>query len=278
MKEPLSDAIDLDAYFQRIGYLGDRSPTLKTLQAIHQRHAETIAFENLNPLLKQPVELDAMSLQQKLIHDGRGGYCFEQNSLLRSVLISLGFPVTNLAARVLWNLPEGTITPRSHMLLRVEIDGESYLADVGFGGLTLTAPLLLTPEMEQRTPHEPFRLIATDHAYIMQAFLSQQWKSLYRFDLQEQQLPDYEVSNWYVSTHPQSLFTTTLIVAKPDADRRYALRDNQLTTHYLDGRIEQRVLTTVEELRAVLEDVFHLTLPAIAPLEEVLQRFVEPSS
>ena len=275
MQKQTTDAIDLDAYFQRIGYIGERTPTLKTLQSIHQHHAEAIAFENLNPFLKQLVPLDLKSLQQKLIHEGRGGYCFEQNQLFRSVLSAVGFQVTNLAARVLLNLPEGTITPRSHMLLQVDIDGEKYIADVGFGGLTLTAPLSLTPDIEQSTPHEPFRLIATDQTYIMQAYIGQEWKSLYRFDLQEQQLPDYEVSNWYVSTHPNSLFVTTLIAARPDTDCRYALRNNQLTTHHLDGRTERRVLSTVTELRTALEDVFRLKLPPITNLDDALQRLVE---
>lgn len=276
MQNQTTDAIDLDAYFQRIGYIGERTPTLKTLQSIHQHHAETIAFENLNSFLKQPVSLDLTSLQQKLIYEGRGGYCFEQNLLFRAILITVGFQVTNLAARVLWNRPEGTISPRSHMLLQVDIDGDKYIADVGFGGLTLTAPLSLTPDMEQSTPHEPFRLIATDHTYLMQAYMGQEWKSLYRFDLQEQQLPDYEVSNWYVCTHPNSLFVNTLIAARPDIDCRYALQNNQLTTHHLDGRTERCVLSTVTELRAVLEDVFRLKLPAIANLDSALQQLVQP--
>ncbi len=246
-----------------------------TLQAIHQHHAQAIAFENLNSFLSQPVLLDVTSLQQKLIYEGRGGYCFEQNRLFRSVLLALGFQVTNLAARVLWHQTVGTITPRTHMLLQVDIDSEKYIADVGFGGLTLTTPLSLTPDIEQSTPHEPFRLIATDQTLIMQVYIGQEWKSLYRFDLQEQQLPDYEVSNWYVSTHPNSLFVTTLIAARPDTDCRYALRNNQLTTHYLDGGVEQRVLSTVTELRTALEDVFRLKLPAYANLDEALQRLVE---
>jgi len=276
MQKQTTDAIDLDAYFQRIGYSGERTPTLKTLQSIHQHHAETIAFENLNSFLKQSVPLDLKSLQQKLIHEGRGGYCFEQNLLLGSVLSAVGFQVTNLAARVLWNLPLWTITPRSHMLLQVDIGGEKYIADVGFGGLTLTAPLSLTADIEQSTPHEPFRLLATDHTLIMQAYIGQEWKSLYRFELQEQQLADYEVSNWYVSTHPNSLFVTTLIAARPDTDCRYALRNNQLTTHYLDGRTERRVLSTVTELRTALKDVFGLKLPASANLDSALQQVVQP--
>jgi N-hydroxyarylamine O-acetyltransferase len=275
MKEQPLDAINLDAYFYRIGYSGERTPTLKTLQAIHRHHAQAIAFENLNSFLKQPVLLDLESLQQKLVYEQRGGYCFEQNLLLRSVLIALGFQVTNLAARVVWNLPEETITPRSHMLLQVDIDGEPYIADVGFGGLTLTTPLSLTPEIEQSTFHEPFRLIETDRTYTMQACLDQEWKSLYRFDLQEQQIPDYEVSNWYVATHSNSRFVTSLMVARPDVGCRYALQNNKLTTHHLDGQTERRILSTVTELRAVLKDIFYLQLPAIANLDSNLQQLVE---
>lgn len=271
----LSTVVDLDAYFQRIGYRGDRAPTLETLQAIHRCHAETIAFENLNPFLQQPVLLDLKSLQDKLIGQNRGGYCFEQNLLLRSVLIALGFQVTNLAARVLWNQPEGTISPRSHMLMRVDIDDKPYIADVGFGGLTLTAPLSLTPELEQQTPHELFRLIEQNNTYILQANLAGEWKRLYSFDLQEQKLPDYEVSNWYVSTHPSSLFVTTLIIAKPSLDRRYALRNNELTIYPLQGPTERRMLATVQELRAVLEDIFDLQVSSIADLHTGLQRLVE---
>lgn len=267
--------IDLDAYFQRIGYSGDCLPTLTTLKAIHQHHAQTIAFENLSPLVKQPVLIDIASLQQKLIHQGRGGYCFEQNSLLRSVLLALGFEVTSLAARVLWNMPEGTITPRSHKLLRVTIDGEPYIADVGFGGLTLTTPLALIPNIEQHTSHELFRLIQIDHAYIMQVLIKQDWKSLYKFDLQEQHLPDFEVSNWYVSTHPNSPFVNHLIVAKPGLDCRYALRNNQLTVHYLDGRTEHHILTTVAELHTALEDIFGLKLDGITDLDRALQQVIE---
>src|SRR4051812_15485107 len=63
----MTTAVDLDAYFQRIGYEGERTPTFETLQAIQLRHAKTIAFENLNPLMRWPVRLDIESLQQKLV-------------------------------------------------------------------------------------------------------------------------------------------------------------------------------------------------------------------
>jgi len=276
MTHPLVEtSLDLDAYFQRIGYDGERAPTLATLQAIHARHATIIPFENLTPLLHQPVRLDLASLQDKLIHGGRGGYCFEQNLLLRAVLLGLGFRVTALAARVRWNVPDEVVTARGHMLLRVEVDGQAYLADVGFGGLTLTAPLALIPDLEQPTPHELFRVMADGDGYMMQAQIGQLWKSLYRFDLQEQYLPDYEVTNWYLSNNPSSHFVTGLMAARPDADRRYALRNNQLAIHHLNGDTERRVLTTVADFRAILEDAFQITLPKTPDLDPALQRLVE---
>jgi N-hydroxyarylamine O-acetyltransferase len=268
----MSAAIDLDAYFERIGYSEERASSLETLRAIHVRHAQEIAFENLNPLLRWPVRLDARSLEEKLVRQGRGGYCFEQNLLLSHALQGLGFHVTELAARVLWNAPEGAITPRTHMLLLIDLEGKHYVADVGFGGLTLTAPLRLEPEIEQPTPHEPFRLIKVGGDFVMQAKIRGGWKALYRFDLQRQFLPDYELANWYLSHHPESRFVTGLMAARPAVDRRYALLDNELAVHHLNGATERRVLENSAELRAALEGDFQLQLPDVPELDRALAR------
>jgi len=266
---------DLEAYFRRIGYTGKVLPTLETLKGIHVRHAETIPFENLNPFLRWPVRLDPPSLEQKLISDGRGGYCFEQNLLLSHVLKALGFHVTGLAARVLWNQPEDAITTRSHMLLRVDLEEGPYIADVGFGGQTLTGPLRLEPDVEQATPHEPFRVIQAGGGFKLQSKIGGTWKTLYRFDLQEQFQLDYEVSNYYLSTHPGSRFVKNLVVARPAADRRYALLNNQLAVHHLDGPTERSVLSSVSEIRGTLEGPFRLRLPDARELDGVLERLLE---
>jgi N-hydroxyarylamine O-acetyltransferase len=200
--------IDLDAYFERIGYDGARKPTLDTMRALHRLQPQAIAFENLDPLLGRPVRLDAPSLEQKLVHGGRGGYCFEQNLLFAHALRAIGFKVTELAARVLWNVPAGVSTPREHMLLLTEIGGQRFLTDVGFGGNVLTAPLLLDSSDEQATPHEPFQVLKDGDRYLVQFNLRGEWVKLYRFDLSEQLLPDHEQGNWFVSTHPLRFSST----------------------------------------------------------------------
>ena len=264
--------IDVESYCRRIGYAGPRIPTVEALRAVHLRHTEAIPFENLNPLLRWPVRLDLASLEQKIVREGRGGYCFEHNLLFSHALQAIGFRVTGLAARVLWNMPEDAITPRSHMLLRVDLNGTSYVVDAGFGVLTLTGPLRLEPDIEQMTPHEPFRLVRLGDEFLMQADMRGEWKSLYRFDLQEQFMPDYEVANWYMSTHPDSHFRAGLIAARPVPDRRYALRNNEFKVHALNGETERRLIGNAAELRKILEEDFRVRLPRAPEVGALLER------
>ena len=219
---------DRDAYFERIGYSGPTAARLETLREIHRLHPQAIAFENLNPLLHWPVSLDARSLQDKMVKQQRGGCCYEHNLLLKHALECVGFRVAGLAARVLWNHPEDAIRPRTHMLLQVDVEDELWIADVGFGGLTLTAPLRLVEHTPQATPHEPFRVARLSSDYAVQAEVRGAWRTLYRFDLQEQVLPDYELASWYLSNHPESHFLRRLIAARTHPQCRYALLDDEL--------------------------------------------------
>ena len=268
------DHPDLGAYFERIGHSpGQRAPTLATLRALHLYHSQAIAFEDLDPFSGRPVQLDLPALERKLVHAGRGGYCFEQNLLFRHILTELGFNVHGLAARVMWNAPEGVVRKRSHMLLLRDVGGERYIADVGFGGLTLTAPLRVATDIEQSTPHEAFRLVDQEGDFVLQARIRDTWKPLYRFDLQPQHLVDYEVANWYLSNHPKSRFVTHLMAARPVPGRRYALLNDTFTVHELGGGSEQRTLQSVAEIRGVLEEYFGLRLPAgDAPIDSAIAR------
>lgn len=267
----MSAALDLSAYFARIGYDGPRTPTLETLRAIQLLHPQAIAFENLSPLLALPVKLDVESLQHKLVRSRRGGYCFEHNGLLFQVLRALGYRVAGLAGRVVWNNPTDAIPPRSHMILRVELDEGIHLADVGFGN-SPTAPLRLVADVEQQTPHESFRLVKNDGVYILQCNLKGQWTSFYMFDLQEQAPVDYQVANHYVSTWPTSHFVTSLIAARAMPDGRLGLRNNRLSIHKRTGESEQRVLASAAEMRMALDDLFGVVVPDPVRFDSTVER------
>src|SRR6516165_12367512 len=129
----VDDGFDLDGYLRRIGYDGPREPSLPALQAIVAAHSTAIPFENIDVLLKRGVRLDIATLHDKLVQRRRGGYCFEQNTLLAVELRALGFSLVTLAARVVRGMPEGSATARAHMLLQVDLSEGPFIADVGYG-------------------------------------------------------------------------------------------------------------------------------------------------
>jgi len=244
------------------------------LADLHRLHAEAIPFENLAAFLGEPVRLDPASIHEKLVERGRGGWCFEQNLLFARVLEAIGFPVRRLAARVRWNVAPGVVTARSHMLMLVAAEGRDWIADVGFGGQSLTAPLLLVAHVAQPTPHETCRLVPEAEGFVLETQVGGEWQALYAFDLHAQHLADYEVSNWYLANHPQSQFVTGIVAARAAADRRHALRNARYAIHHRDGRTERRLLASVDELRAVLEEDLRIALPDSPRLAEGLERLV----
>ena len=94
---------------------------------------------------------------------------------------------------VLSNPP--VLPPRTHRLLLVELEGERWIADVGFGGQTLTASIRLFPDLVQTTPHGEYRLLQEGDDWVLQFNHHQHWQSMYRCDLCEQQQSDYVMGN-----------------------------------------------------------------------------------
>jgi N-hydroxyarylamine O-acetyltransferase len=264
--------VDLDKYFARIGYSGPRDASLGTLKELHYLHPQVIPFENLDPLLGRPVKLDPASLQAKLVEGRRGGYCFEHNTLFANVLRQLGFTVQEGTARVRYAVPPGVKTPRTHCLLFVDAEGEKYLADVGFGGNTLTGPLKLKSRDEQATPHEAFRLVDEGSRVVEEAKLNGVWTPLYAFDFADTHQIDYEMGNWFTSAHPTSIFVNGLLGARAEADKRYGIRDNQLSTHTLGGGTKKQTLGSAAEMRDALTDLFKLRLDQLDGLDPALTK------
>ncbi|MDX3904298.1 MAG: arylamine N-acetyltransferase [Pigmentiphaga sp.] len=218
----MSKPPDLDAYFGRIGYVGAATPTADTLRNLVLHHVRTIAFESVDPFLGRPVSLALADIEQKLVHGRRGGYCYEHNGLFGAVLRALGFKVTTLSARVLWGQPEDATVPRAHMLLKVELGDAPLIVDVGFGGQTPTCPLRLHTDLPQPTPHGHCRLLSDEQGWRLQADVRGEWRTLYRFGIEPDFPPDYEIANYYLSTHPESPFVSNLIAARATAQGRLA--------------------------------------------------------
>lgn len=254
---------DLDAYCARIGYDGPREASLPVLHALTAAHAQAIPFENLDVLLGHRISLEPAALADKLVVRRRGGYCFEQNGLFLHVLQELGFRVAPLSARVRLDRPRDFTPARTHLFLRVELNGESWLTDVGVGALSLTCAIRLVTNVEQSTPHETRRIVHEDGRYFHQARLGDAWADVYEFTLEEMPRIDREVSNWFTSTHPESHFRNRLLVARaaPNGVRLTVLND-VFSVRQPDGHAEKRPLQSPDELLDVLATHFGLSFPS----------------
>ena len=260
--------MDLALYLKRIGVAEDATtlkPDVGTLARIMEAHGRAIAFENLDVVLKKPISMAPADVYNKLVKTERGGYCWEQNTLLQMALESLGYKVTPLMARVRWNKPpddDEHNTTFTHMVLKVELGGgSSYLVDVGFAGTNSMAPVLLGNSEPQSLPEGQYRVVDGTHPRYsqLQLLIKGEWKGLYEWRDERAATCDMECSNWYSCTYPKARFTTSFFVCRVIADERHhILNDTYFIRkgHGVESAVESKKIADRAELIALLENVF----------------------
>lgn len=266
----------LKSYFQRIHLAFSEECSLENLQAIQTHHAQHIPFEGLHPYLVIPVLLDIPSIAKKMLTEQRGGYCFEQNILLREVLSNLGYTVRGVLGRV---IPvSGPLPGRTHMILIVEINEGKYIMDVGFGSLVPIVPIKLAPDEIQETVLNTYRILEkTPQQYTLQILLKKKWITLYTFDLNEYIEKDFEVANWYTSTHSNSGFKKNLMASRIENGKRYALLNTNFTIHDLQ-KSEKIKITSVEAFKEILTNDFKINLSTLKNIDSKLQEIITKNS
>ncbi|MET9885884.1 arylamine N-acetyltransferase [Streptomyces sp. NPDC006430] len=259
------DELDLGAYLERIGYDGpigedgELRPDLATLYAVHRAHTGAIAFESLDVLLGRPIELGVKAIEDKLVRSRRGGYCYEQNSLLAAALERIGFDVSGRGAR---NRTRGdTLLAVTHAVLVVTVEGEPWLCDAGFGYQGPREPVPLTRPGAELPQGEWTYTVREEAGGILVLCLHRGGvrRDLYAFSPQHYYPVDYVLLNHYSSSHPNSAFVGQVIVQYPGDAVRTALVGRELTRLHPDGRIE-RELVAPDELLALLDREFGLRL------------------
>lgn len=259
---PEENRPDIDAYLRRIGLAGPVPPTLETLDAVLARHICAIPFENVSVLLGEPVPLDLPSVERKLVRGRRGGYCFEQNGYLLSVLREMGFRARPLSARVRFQQPREFTPPRTHLFVEVDIGGAAWMADVGVGGLSPGKALRMGTGDEQDTPWETRRLAREGGLWFHQVRFGGEWADVTDFTGEEMPTIDREVANWWTSASPQSRFRQGLSVALAAPGRtRYTLQNREFTVRRAGAVAERRLLGSHAEMVRVLRDTFGIDAP-----------------
>ncbi len=254
--------INLEAYFKRISFTGETSVNLQTLNSLTQAHTQSIPFENLDVILDRPIQLSTEAIFEKLVTKKRGGYCFEQNGLFLEVLKLLGFEAKPLSARVRLRFNNRDLeAPRTHMFVRVEINGESFITDVGMGAASLTKALKLETNIEQETPHDFRRIDRAGSLWYHQIRYGEIWQDANEFTLEEMPLIDREVANWYTCASPQSHFRDKVIAARAlDNGQRISLQNLDFTRRERNGESQKVLISNLVEFSGILTKDFGLNL------------------
>ena len=256
-----SAIFSLESYFERINYRGGTEANEDTLRDIHTAHTLNVPFENLDVFYRRPILLDGVSLYKKIVEERRGGYCFEMNGIFSLVLQEMGFKVTNLLARV---TIDGThYTTKTHQAILVEIGGNTWLADVGFGNDGIIAPLILEEDTEQKQFAHTYRLVKhSKFGWVLQKKMEDSYAPLYAFTLDECSPEDFLMSNHFTATFPGSFFLTMRMCTMPTKDGRITLTDSHLKVVKNNGVLDTPI-TNDSEFNTALKKHFSLDLALI---------------
>ncbi len=266
-------AFPLGDYLARIGYQRAVNPDLTTLTALHRAHVDAIPFENLEIQMGGAVRLDAEALVAKMVRRRRGGYCFEQNRLLASALESIGFRLETCEARVRQGT-SGTMLPRTHMVLTVRCEEREFLVDVGFGGDGLVEPIAIDGGLQEQggvcyrvatesppsRPKHASRFGEASALCVLQRQVAGRWEDLYAVLPDSVHPIDFEMANWFTSTHPRSPFVLNVTAQRITNGTRHILRNLTYTVARGAEIASPREIPRAE-LVPLLRDVFGLDVP-----------------
>jgi N-hydroxyarylamine O-acetyltransferase len=247
-----------DDYLRRIGQPFPDGATADTLRRLHVAHREAFLFENVSIQIGGGISLTLVDLERKFLDQGRGGYCFEHNTLFAAALRDAGFDSTTLLGRVRRGPPERWA--RTHMVLRVPIGGEPWLADVGFGSMGLLEPIPLRDGSVSEQAGFTYRLRREAYLWVLSMRDAAGIEmDLYEFSEEPQTAGDVEVANHFTATHPESIFRKTLTIQRTGPNAQTVLRTDVLTRYQCGHASEEQVAR--DRLREVVRHEFGIDLP-----------------
>jgi N-hydroxyarylamine O-acetyltransferase len=257
--------VRLHDYLRRIGVTGPLDAGFSTLRRLHAAHREAFLFENLSIQAGDGVSVRLEDIERKFLDQGRGGYCFEHNTLFAAVLQACGFDTATLLGRVRRGPP--STWARTHMVLRVTArstpgardDVGGWLADVGFGAVGLTEPIEFAQGATSTQRGLTYRLRLEAGLWILSMRDAHGEQDLYEFTEDPQTEGDVEVANHYTSTSPNSVFRRSLTIQSVRGDDRTILRSG-IVSRWIDGVLTESPLER-SQLRLRARELFGVELP-----------------
>jgi N-hydroxyarylamine O-acetyltransferase len=247
-------------YLQRTGAsIDSKAPDDVLLRTLHLAHREAFLFENITIQTGGCISLALEDLERKFLDERRGGYCFEQNTLFAAALADIGLEATVLLGRVRRGRPE--LWARTHMVLSVRAGEQTWLADVGFGGMSLLEPIPIREGVEAKQGGLTYALRREPHVWVLSMRdAAGTAQDLYEFSEEPQTPRDIEVANHFTSTHPDSSFRRALTIQRANRRERVMLSTGKLFV-YRDG-VGQEEAVERRHLPDIARRAFGIELPA----------------
>ena len=246
------------------------NPDRDTLALVMEGQSRSIAFENFDVVMNKTISITQSDVEKKLVDDLRGGYCWEQNTLLQMALEEMGYMVMPLMCRVRWGKPDDTKEPNTsftHFALKVTTgSGTSFLADVGFAGTNSMEPVGLDiGQVPQELPEGRFRVVPSKHKdfYVLESLVKSEWRPLYEWRDEKAPLVDQECSNWFSCTYPKGRFSTQLFTCRIIGDERHHILNDKYVIrkgHGVEKEITVKQITDKAQLLQLIHTVFGVSL------------------
>ena len=256
-----NNLFSVEKYLKRIGYNGKPAINFETLSELQYRHFLSVPYENLDILNRVPLSLDIDDLFEKIVIRNRGGYCFELNTLFNHLLKETGFKTTTYISRFL--LGEKETPMRRHRVMKVDIDGESYLADVGVGSEVPVRPLKLQDGYEEKVRRILYKLSKEPfYGWVLSYYNNRddknEWDKIYSFTEEEQLEVDFVQPDFYCQYHPDSIFRTQRMVAVRTETGKNTI-DGNLLKIFSKGTIASHIFED-SELNDILKKYFKIDI------------------
>jgi N-hydroxyarylamine O-acetyltransferase len=250
-------ALNVDNYLERISYQGEIQTNLPTLIALHRNHILNIPFENLDIHYGKKIIMDLKRIEQKVITNHRGGFCYELNGLFSALLSQLGFDVRLISSRVFGKEKIGREFDHLILLVRLRHD---WLLDVGFGE-NFFEPIQMAVGKEQRDPTGVYRITRYDSTYLQleSDINGSGYLPKYLFSLEERQYEDFTEMCEYHQTSPETSFTQERVCTLATVNGRVTLRDHALI-ETINGHKTVTPIVSENEFVQILKDRFGIEI------------------
>lgn len=259
---PPPDGFDRERYLRRIGAATPARADLATLGALMRAHLHHVPFENLDVQLGQDPLVAVDDIFDKVVGQRRGGWCYEVNTLFGVLLADLGYAVTRLSGDV--RRGGDAIERRgNHLCLRVDLD-RPYLVDVGFGG-SITAPVAIEPGTGVDGPYAIRLAHVGDHRWTFDEVVGEGASFGFDFTTGAADEGILDAMRSALAREDWSPFVQNLVMQLRRGDTHWTLRGRVLTRLTSQGKTK-RLLASADEMAAVGQDIFGVTMPEVERL------------